>query len=670
MNSVKAILNKIVSAILGWFRGPGWGLALFFAAVFIGSIIFLLESESPWKRGLESLEEGKRPSLRHFVVSGLWWGALINTFLAAGALALRKWWGGTVSPSLEAPPAKTNCPASCKLFWPLLLGAVVVCGLMAWPRMSLSLWGDEEHTLRSSVKGEYVRAENGEFVFKEHTWQRNFFNNVNPNNHMLNTLLMRVSIDTWRSLDGGKAPLFFDERAARLPAFIGGLCGIVMLGLLGRALGLPWAGLLAAWLAAFHPWFLRYTSEARGYGLMLCFLPMALLFAVRALRHPSWGNWIGLGLAQFFALYSYPGVLHSVLLLNGGLALALILRNWNSGGAPIVHRLFPVELGRMFAGGLVGAMLLIQLYAPCYPQLVRYIKGDRAQAGAETLGMGWLKDFAAHLAIGTPWGFADPTNTLAVTVEKLSATHSHLPWLIVLLGILAVVGLLRLLLTAGPSGRILAVIFCCAVPMAFVSALITRSYLYFWYLYFGLPYFILCAGCGAATCAGWLGRLRFPRQGVLGPIFAVLLLAWFFHGTAPQRHLMQTHPVEAQRESVLVSRQELGIGAKDRDGVITVQMKRGGGHMMTVPSYDPAAYYVENAEELKSLIAKADAERLPLFVNLAMPDLARDAREYPDVMAILDDAKLFALARQLPGLEPNVTRFVYRYIPGSMQSHD
>jgi hypothetical protein len=488
------------------------------------------------------------------------------------------------------------------------------------------------------------------------------FNNVSPNNHLLNTILIRVSLDIWEKFDDGKSPLFFTEWVVRLPAFLGGLLGIFAIGMFLRQIGYPMAGLFAAWFCALHPWYIRYASEARGYGLVFGFLPLTLLFAARAWQKPTWGNWIGFGLSQFLLIYSNVGVAPFLALFNLALAICLWLRERKEYGWKSL--LPPPSLGRWLVGASLGAMIFIQLYTPCYPQLQAYMKRERAQAGV--IDGPWFQDLLGFLTLGTPWTFADKTNTLVVQIEKLLPAHPHLVFLVALIVVLALTGVVRLL--RGPLiEKAVGIATLAVLPMMFLPVILAKTYLYIWYFVFMIPLLAIQVALGFTWIMGSL-----PKK---GGRFATLcattvFFGWFIHATAPQRVLLQNSPVEAQRESVLASRQSLGLGAADRDAVITVQIKRGGGHMMTTPSYDVAARYVENADELKDLMSQADARRGPLFVNLAMPELARQPGNYPDIMEMLDDTSLFVLARQLPGLLPNVTRFVYKYKTGALQQHD
>ena len=69
------------------------------------------------------------------------------------------------------------------------------------------------------------------------------------------------------------------EVPLRLPALLAGLGSLVVIALLARRWGGAWAGMIAATVAAVHPWHVRYSTEARSHSLVLL-LALALFYAV------------------------------------------------------------------------------------------------------------------------------------------------------------------------------------------------------------------------------------------------------------------------------------------------------------------------------------------------------------------------------------------------------
>jgi len=67
------------------------------------------------------------------------------------------------------------------------------------------------------------------------------------------------------------------------------------------------AGLLAVLLLALHPWHIRYSTEARGYTLMLLFFILTVwaLMAGRPRDEPLRRHWLLFALASFLAAWSW-----------------------------------------------------------------------------------------------------------------------------------------------------------------------------------------------------------------------------------------------------------------------------------------------------------------------------------------------------------------------------
>jgi hypothetical protein len=93
--------------------------------------------------------------------------------------------------------------------------------------------------------------------------------------------------------------------ALRLPSLYAGVLAIPFMIGLGRAMGRPGAGLLAALLLALSPLHLRFSQEARHYALLMTFSLAAYLLLYRAWRRPTWRWWLGYALATSINLYSH-----------------------------------------------------------------------------------------------------------------------------------------------------------------------------------------------------------------------------------------------------------------------------------------------------------------------------------------------------------------------------
>jgi hypothetical protein len=389
---------------------------------------------------------------------------------------------------------------------------------------------------------------------------------------------------------------------------------------------------------------------------MLLLLPCALLCLVLLWKRPGWRAALGLGLSEFLLLYAYPGAFYVLVFANLAFLSAVALRAWRGIETP-----WPAAR-RWLIGSLAGAMCFLQLYAPCIPQLQLYMKSDRAQAGE--MDLAWLKDFGGLGLAGTRWSFPDPANSVVVTLTDILERRHFLWAVLAIFAFALVVGLIRLARAGGlATGYALA--FATSILFTFIHATLINNFLYHWYLIFALPLLIVFMALGIEQFGGWFIRRSWRPTGYVAPALLIVLYAIL---TSPQRHVLRTKPVEPQRESVLETRPELGLTHAVTDPILTFGFAMGGSHLMTVPSYDPAASYVSSEADLRELMIRADAEQKPLFANIAMPALARLA--YSEPMSILDDQNVFSLVNIFYGLEDNVTRYIYRYNPGSIQAHE
>jgi hypothetical protein len=129
-----------------------------------------------------------------------------------------------------------------------------------------------------------------------------------PNNHVLHTLLVRLSVGFF-----GGHPI-----SIRLPAFLAGLCVIpaisVLAGLLSRNAS---SGLVAAGLTAVYPFLVLYDTMARGYSLLVLLSVCLAILGYRLIERPS------LRLCGLISLVTASGLLVMPSFLMPGLAILL-----------------------------------------------------------------------------------------------------------------------------------------------------------------------------------------------------------------------------------------------------------------------------------------------------------------------------------------------------------
>ena len=340
--------------------------------------VFLFAAPKPWAIAKPATQN---VPFEYYAGVYTYWGGLIALVGVAILYLTRSWW---TKPLAFAATPTQKAP---RWFWPLVGSAMLLTAIMGSMRVGFDLWDDERKTLQQFVQGDYRPRDDGGVRFREFGWGRTLFNYREPNNHILHSILARISVDTWKVFRPPEA-IPFSETALRLPALIFGICSIATLALLLKELGLTRAGVVAAFLLAIHPWHIRYASEARGYALVLCLLPLLLVFWLRAMREPLWRWWVGVAGCEFALLYAYPATFYPLAALNVVTLLCL------AAGVPGTTARESIA-ARWLAASVVAGAVFTWLYLPCVPQLMGYLSGERATGG---MGGWWLRDFFSHLS--------------------------------------------------------------------------------------------------------------------------------------------------------------------------------------------------------------------------------------------------------------------------------
>ena len=76
---------------------------------------------------------------------------------------------------------------------------------------------------------------------------------------------------------------------------------------------------------AIHPWHVRYSSEARGYTMLIFFLLAGIYFLISALEDGRWRWWLLFALFEFLSLYTWKAAVHPIATLNLGIFVFLLL---------------------------------------------------------------------------------------------------------------------------------------------------------------------------------------------------------------------------------------------------------------------------------------------------------------------------------------------------------
>lgn len=404
---------RLWQRLRGRFGTPGVVLLGVMLVAMVGCAVYAVEGEKPWGRTVQrriAKQQDLKP--QEYAIIGSWWAAVVN----AGTLALLLGTAGrwmprsSVSPSfsfsssssVSSPaPASGSRPSSFRQSPPdftrgrlhvLILGllgvALVLGAWERWPRLHHSFWNDEEYAVRRFSHGAWEQQKDGAWKFEPVTWVDTLFESRNGNNHVLNSVIMRWSLDAWRAITGAPRDAF-TEHVTRLPSYIASVLTLLMVFLLGKELGSPLAGLAAAWLLALHPWHIRFAAEARGYAMMMCFLCLSLYGLLLALRTNRLRWWLLFALAEALYLLCFPGVLLVAAMVNLFALLELLRRRgWE-------------RLRTLIAMNLLGAVVVLQLMLPNIPQILAFLKESQPSYVVDVWQ--WYRDLGSVLVSGWPY---------------------------------------------------------------------------------------------------------------------------------------------------------------------------------------------------------------------------------------------------------------------------
>ncbi|MCA1626234.1 MAG: glycosyltransferase family 39 protein [Acidobacteria bacterium] len=263
-------------------------------------------------------------------------------------------------------------------FW-LITAVTVLAFVLRLFRLDSELWLDEITTI---------------FFYSPMSTLHVLTGFVSANNHLLNTLLMKLAI------------AFFGEQewAVRLPAAIFGAATIPIFYWVSRLMLSQRSSLCAALLLAVSYHHIFFSQNVRGYSMQLFFTTLACGLFVKGLQEDRPRIWILYVAAMFFNMASLlnSSFVFAAHILIGAAALVKIKRRGDSP-FPLLYRLIAV-VG-------VTAILVLQLYATLIPQAYVYAQttwSDPA-SGYSPLSM----EFVAEMIRGISAGFGTSLILLA-----------------------------------------------------------------------------------------------------------------------------------------------------------------------------------------------------------------------------------------------------------------
>ncbi len=612
--------------------------------------IWLLMATKPW---VAAAEIRGKTDIRDYVRIYGWIAGAINFILLATLAAICPWWTRgrppkpVLSPANQLPTSSTP-----RWFWPLVVVAMAATFFYSLPRMNHGFWDDEELNIRTTLWGKFKPSKKtGEIEFVRLDWLETVYGySKGPNTHTLFSILSRACEEAWNAV---ARPTGFPlvEWPFRVPALIFGVLAVAAVAWLLKDFGMPGAGVVAAFLLGIHPWNIRYASEARGYSLLIFLVPMLFVFWRRAMVSAEWRYWAAFAFVEFALLYCYPGSAFILVVLN------LITVGLFVAGSECAEPRF-AQAGRWFCVSVLAAILTLQLMLPLVPQGKLYF--DFVASQGFVAGWQWFRNTACFLIGGAPW--TKSGEPLAGYPEWL-ARYVENPVLFVAAASFAIavviLGAGRLLQRGWASATFVIVIAVCP-PITFVFAYFRKFLLYENYVIYSLPGVVICAAAGLTLAASWLAKPSGGRPTFAYAAVASVLLGYFVY-TNPFRQWLVANPLQQIRESVISCRGTLDPAA-GRNNVRTASF--------CIPPYLYDAYMerLDSAGAFIAALQRADAEGVPLYLNIGMPWAAREYS--PQMWELFNNTALFEEPVRLRGFEPSLDRLVAKYKPGSAEKFD
>jgi hypothetical protein len=169
----------------------------------------------------------------------------------------------------------------------------------------------------------------------------------NPNNHLLNTLLMRLSTQLTGSID---------PWVLRLPVFFAGVLLIVAVYWTGKRFFGDHTALLAAALVAVYPQIIFYATNARGYSFVALSFIVLLGLAYDLCRQSSRKQWVVFVFVAVMGFYAVPSMIYPFGIVCLWLFLSILIEQVGQNRRSMIRDLIPAVIA-------VGVLTWL-LYAP------------------------------------------------------------------------------------------------------------------------------------------------------------------------------------------------------------------------------------------------------------------------------------------------------------------
>ncbi|QQL43679.1 glycosyltransferase family 39 protein [Sulfuriroseicoccus oceanibius] len=653
--SLRAIPNAPKARIL-------WAFAI---ALMVAGVIAMVRLPIPWNDELQQAVAKRTaadqpPTVDQYIDLTLWWAAAAAAIIGALLTASHKLWTSRYAPVTEPLTSKAERRSTRITMWVALIAITAIAAFARAPRLDHSFWNDEEVTIQDYSWGKYskqkVAGEAAELKFKPASWEKTLFYNRGGSNHVLNSALTKLTIQTDNAIRGNDGN-FFSERTARIVPFLASLGTVLLIGWIGWRGFHPIAGIVAAATLALSPWHIRYSTEIRGYSLLLFLILVALVCLFLALHSGKRRYWVGFAIAEAGFMLSFFASVYVAVALNLA-ALAWIVTSGRSK-SQLVEPTY-----RLLAANLAAAAIFIPLAAPSIPQFLYYLENPLIHGFAP----GWLNDFYHHLVLGVPpWERSGELNA-GITAPQLFA---QAPWVESLLWriVPAVVGLgiISALITRDRRQILLIAALTAGPVLGYLHNRLVDSPALPWYLLYSLlPFALLCGyACSLLLTAVKKPTTRLPL--VLSSLVAAAWLTAYAIATQPQREHLAAVPRQPLREVAAELRGNAPtFGTPEIKDRVTAAV---GFSVKRLRTYDPHIHTLRSVKDLRKVDEQATAAQLPVFIAVCGESLiAKDPKKKACLDYLHDPANGFTKYSRILGFETQFSYDIYSKEPSFQAS--
>ncbi len=133
--------------------------------------------------------------LRQIVRYYSFWAAVGNLSVLLALIFTAGWWAAP-----KATRSPSSVPQSPWWFWPLILAAMIFCGVAASMCMNYGFAHDEDYSARRVIAGSYKVGADGKVSLEKLKWMETLYYYRKPNNHILHSVLGRLCWTVWRTV--------------------------------------------------------------------------------------------------------------------------------------------------------------------------------------------------------------------------------------------------------------------------------------------------------------------------------------------------------------------------------------------------------------------------------------------------------------------------------------